>query len=134
MKKNESELQKNGYEVLRGNRLKIFALEFRQTFVEEINFLHTRNVGIFNFRAFINLAMLLSRSPVAREVRSLVLDIVIDTINKRTGGKTKSLNFSQFVKYLKAFKATAKDTLTEEQFNALDQAARDASGWIDGDM
>lgn len=92
LKKNESELQKNGYDVLRGNRLKMFALAFKQTFVEEINFLHTRNVGIFNFRAFINLAMLLSRSLVAREVRSLVLDIVIDTINKRTGGNTKYIN------------------------------------------
>lgn len=92
LKKNESELQKNGYDVLRGNRLKMFALAFKQTFVKEINFLHTRNVGIFNFRAFINLAMLLSRSLVAREVRSLVLDIVIDTINKRTGGNTKYIN------------------------------------------
>lgn len=75
----------------------------------------------------------------AADVRNLAID-KMDRINLRlrelrgTVGKTKSLNFSQFVKYLKAFKATAKDTLTEEQFNALDQAARDASGWIDGDM
>ena len=93
LKRNESELQKNGYEVLRGNRLKTFKLAFEDSFVKEINFLHkTRNVGVFNFRAFINLAMLLSRSDVAREVRSLVLDIVIDTINKRTGGNTKYIN------------------------------------------
>ena len=36
--------------------------------------------------------MLLSKSDRAREVRSLVLDIVIDTINKRTGGNTKYIN------------------------------------------
>ena len=36
--------------------------------------------------------MLLSKSERAREVRSLVLDVVIDTINKRTGGNTKYIN------------------------------------------
>ena len=36
--------------------------------------------------------MLLTKSERAREVRSLVLDIVIDTINKRTGGNTKYIN------------------------------------------
>ena len=59
----------------------------------EVNFtIKTHKLGIFNFRAFINLAMLLTKSERAREIRSLVLDIVIDTINKRTGGNTKYIN------------------------------------------
>jgi hypothetical protein len=36
--------------------------------------------------------MLLTDSDKARELRSVILDIVIDTINKRTGGNTKFIN------------------------------------------
>ena len=36
--------------------------------------------------------MLLSDSGKAKELRSVMLDIVIDTINKRTGGNTKYIN------------------------------------------
>lgn len=91
--RNEQELRNNGYEVLDGNRLKNFKLAFVDDRDWEVNFLIKSNrLGIFNFRAFINIAMLLSRSERAREIRSLVLDIVIDTINKRTGGNTKYIN------------------------------------------
>lgn len=91
--RNDQELRKNGYDVISGNRLKIFKLYFLKFNDKEVNFLIKSNkLGIFNFRAFINIAMLLSRSERAREIRSLVLDIVIDTINKRTGGNTKYIN------------------------------------------
>ena len=91
--RNEKELRDNGYEVIVGNRLKNFKLAFTINDDREVNFLIKSNkLGIFNFRAFINIAMLLSKSDRAREVRSLVLDIVIDTINKRTGGNTKYIN------------------------------------------
>ena len=91
--RNEKELRNNGYEVIEGNRLKNFKLSFCEDYDREVNFLIKSNkLGIFNFRAFINIAMLLSKSERAREVRSLVLDIVIDTINKRTGGNTKYIN------------------------------------------
>ena len=87
---NDQELRSNGYDVIKGNRLKIFKLAVVESDVQEVNFPNkTPQLGIFNFRAFINIAMLLSKSDRAREVRSLVLDIVIDTINKRTGGNTK---------------------------------------------
>lgn len=93
LEKNQQELRKNGYDVLDGNRLKEFKLSFFRADDKEVNFLtKTSKLGIFNFRAFINLAMLLTKSERAREVRSLVLDIVIDTINKRTGGNTKYIN------------------------------------------
>ena len=91
--RNDQELRKNGYEVLDGNRLKIFKLSFERLDDREVNFLIKSNkLGVFNFRAFLNIAMLLSKSERAREIRSLVLDIVIDTINKRTGGNTKYIN------------------------------------------
>ena len=36
--------------------------------------------------------MLLSESERAKEVRKLILDIIIDLINKKTGGRTKYIN------------------------------------------
>lgn len=93
LRQNESELFENGYEVLIGKRLKDFKLLFGGEDDREVNFLiKTNKLGTFNFRSFINISMLLTKSERAREVRSLVLDIVLDTINKRTGGGTKYIN------------------------------------------
>lgn len=90
---NIEELQQNGYDVIRGNRLKMFGLAIPESLAVEINFTRkTTNLSIYTFRAFLNIAMLLTRSENARQVRSLILDIVIDTINKRTGGSTKYIN------------------------------------------
>ena len=44
------------------------------------------------FRAFLNIAMLITESERARLLRQTILDIVIDTINQRTGGATKYIN------------------------------------------
>ena len=87
------ELRQNGYEVLRGNRLK----NFKQVLIahggDEMDFVtKTTALGIFDFRAFLNIAMLVSESPRARLLRQAILDIVIDTINQRTGGGTKYIN------------------------------------------
>jgi hypothetical protein len=91
--KNEKELSKNGYEVLKGKRLIDFKLVSSKVSGSEIDFTtKTTVLGIFNFRAFLNVAMLLTDSEKARELRSVILDIVIDTINKRTGGNTKYIN------------------------------------------
>jgi len=49
-------------------------------------------LAVFNFRAVLNLGMLLTESEKAKQVRSLMLDVVIDTINKRIGGSTKYIN------------------------------------------
>lgn len=89
----ENELQYNGYEVLRGNRLKKFILKLQKGPVNDMNVPHKiRNLGIFNFKSFLNLAMLLKESEKARVLRSVMLDIVIDVVNKRTGGGTKYIN------------------------------------------
>lgn len=93
LKKNEAELAKNGYEIVVGKRLIDFKLVVQHSFDHEMDFMiKTRRLGLFNFRALLNLGMLLTNSLKARELRSTILDIVIDTINKRTGGSTKFIN------------------------------------------
>ncbi|MCL1617610.1 DNA-binding protein [Bacteroides sp. ET71] len=93
IEKNEKEIAKNGYEVLRGKRLVDYKLAFQKHFGNETDFVtKTTVLGIFDFRAFLNVAMLLTDSEKARSLRSAILDVVIDTINKRTGGSTKYIN------------------------------------------
>jgi hypothetical protein len=93
LKKNEAELAKNGYEIVVGKRLIDFKLVVQLSFDHEMDFMiKTTRLGLFNFRALLNLGMLLVDSLKARELRSTILDIVIDTINKRTGGSTKYIN------------------------------------------
>ena len=87
------ELTENGYVVLRGQKLKSFLAAVPDSFAKDINVpSKIRQLGVFDFRAFLNMAMLLSESDKARALRQLMLDIVIDLINRRTGGGTKYIN------------------------------------------
>ncbi len=87
------ELLRNGYEVIKGNRLKEFKLAVKEQDVRDIDVVNkTPQIGIFDFRAFLNISMLLAESERARLLRQTILDIVIDTINQRTGGATKYIN------------------------------------------
>ena len=94
LEKYGDELRQNGYEVLRGNRLKALKLAISTMDVNEIDFVNIKTpvIGVFDFRAFLNLAMLMVESERARLLRQVILDIVIDTINRRTGGGTKYIN------------------------------------------
>lgn len=93
LEKYQKELAKNGYVVLKGKSLIDYKLVCSNTFGNETDFVaKTTVLGIFNFRSFLNLSMLLTNSDKAKELRSVILDIVIDTINKRTGGGTKYIN------------------------------------------
>ncbi len=95
LEQHTEELAQNGYEVLRGSRLKSLKLAIQSLDVPEISFgniAKTPQLGIFDFRAFLNLAMLVSESDRAKLLRQAILDIVIDTINRRTGGGTKYIN------------------------------------------
>ena len=86
---NENELHRNGYKVLTGKELK----EFKLHFDAEIDFgIKTVRLGIFDFRSFLNIGMLLTTSEKAKQVRSLMLDIVISVINEKSGGGTKFIN------------------------------------------
>ncbi|MGE4443375.1 MAG: DNA-binding protein [Candidatus Altimarinota bacterium] len=90
LEKNDSELRKNGYEILTGVRLS----EAKKVLLSDIHVgqLNFPNLGIFDFRAFLNISMLLVESQKAREIRSVILDVVIDTINQKSGGHTKFIN------------------------------------------
>ena len=89
LNKHADELKHNGYILMRGKRLKNIKLHFAPV----INVgSKTTKLGLFNFRSFLNLAMLLVESKRARLLRSKMLDIVIDTINQKTGGNTKYIN------------------------------------------
>lgn len=95
LEQNADELARNGYEVIKGNRLKSLQLEIKEHFVPETDFGNksmVRQLGILDFRAFLNLAMLMKESERAGLLRNVILDIVIDTINRRTGGGTKYIN------------------------------------------
>ena len=94
IEKFSNELRQNGYEVIRGNRLKIFKMTVHELDVHETDFVNIKvpQLGIFDFRAFLNLGMLITESERARLLRQMILDIVIDTINQRTGGGTKYIN------------------------------------------
>ncbi|HNP64832.1 MAG TPA: DNA-binding protein [Woeseiaceae bacterium] len=120
------ELGRNGYEVLRGNRLKTLKLAIQGTLGHEIDFVtKTTVLGVFDFRAFLNLAMLMTESHRAGLVRQMILDIVIDTINARTGGGTKYINqrdedfiHSAFIEdnYRKQFTDALKDCVAMGNF------------------
>lgn len=93
LEKNDKELSRNGYEVLKGKRLIDFKLAASRSFVSEADFGNKINqLGVFDFRAFLNVGMLLTDSEKARQLRSVILDIVIDVINKRSGATTKYIN------------------------------------------
>jgi len=87
------ELEHNGYEVLKGKKLQAFREAISAQFVTDIDVgSKVRNLGIFDFRSLLNIAMLLTESETARVLRQTILDVVIDTINQRTGGGTKYIN------------------------------------------
>ena len=86
---NKEELEHNGYFLCKGNSLK----EFKLRFASDIDVAtKTTVLGLFDFRSFLNIGMLLSESEKAKWLRSRILDIVIATINEKTGGGTKYIN------------------------------------------
>lgn len=84
------ELKANGYIVLRGKILKDFKELVDGTVINYGT--KTSILGIFTFRAVLNLGMLLTESEPARQLRSRLLDIVLDVMAERAGGHTKFIN------------------------------------------
>jgi len=86
------ELENSGYRILKGKALR----ELRLAYVDDINVVDispkTPSLGIFSFRALLNLAMLITESDRAKAIRSRMLDIVIDVIAEKSGGHTKYVN------------------------------------------
>lgn len=89
IEKNRNELSANGYILCKGKQLKELKLQFAPV----INVgSKTTQLGLFNFRSFLNIGMLLTESEKAKEIRSVILDIVLESINQKTGGGTKYIN------------------------------------------
>ncbi len=89
------ELASNGYELVKGNRLKDLKLAISELDVPETDFGNISKapqLSIFDFKAFLNLGMLLKEGYRAQLLRQMILDIALDTINQRTGGGTKYIN------------------------------------------
>jgi hypothetical protein len=89
LNKYEDELKHNGYFLCKGKQLKELKLQFGHLINEATK---TTILGLFNFHSFLNIGMLLTESEKAKEIRSAILDIVLDSINKRIGGGTKYIN------------------------------------------
>lgn len=86
---NEAELKYNGYKIIQGDELKDFKAEFDK----EIDFpIKTVRVGLFDFRSFLNIGMLLMTSERAKQLRAMMLDIVIAVMKSRAGGSVKYIN------------------------------------------
>ncbi len=99
------ELSANGYVLCKGKLLKALKLQFAPV----INVgSKTTQLGLFNFRAFLNIGMLLTESERAKTLRSMILDFVIATIHEKTGGGTKFIN-RRDINYISA-------AITEENY------------------
>ncbi|MBA4077714.1 MAG: DNA-binding protein, partial [Cyanobacteria bacterium PR.023] len=89
----EEELKQSGYRVLRGQALKNMKLAQ----VDDINVVDligakVPSLGVFSFRALLNMAMLVTESERAKSIRSRMLDIVLDVVAERVGGHTRFIN------------------------------------------
>ncbi len=85
------ELSKNGYRVIKGPQLR----ELKKILLDDINVADISKVpslGVFSFRTVLNIAMLVTESQRAKEIRNKILDIVLDVMAQKSGGHTKYIN------------------------------------------
>lgn len=110
LENHQEELDESGYELFTGNRLIAFKEVLKAHFdgrdAQDIDVLSIAEdlgnewvsvskisqLGVFTFRAVLNVGMLLTTSERAKEMRGMVLDVVIDVLNQRLGGSTKFIN------------------------------------------
>lgn len=87
------ELKTNGYYVLKGKGLKNIKLAYVDD-TDVVNIIDPKSpsLGVFTFRAVLNMAMLVTESDRAKAIRSRLLDIVIDVVAEKAGGHTKYIN------------------------------------------
>lgn len=114
LENHRTELEQSGYEIFTGAKLKAFKDQWadyqgvskankddHDTNVmiidqlsenEDDNLNKTARIAVFTYKAFLNVGMLLTGSEKAQKLRSAILDIVIDVLNKKLGGSTKFIN------------------------------------------
>ncbi len=110
------ELKANGYQLLKGKKLKAFKDLMDGALIDEGT--KTSILGVFSFRAVLDLAMLLTESERAKMIRSRLLDIVMDVLAERSGGHTKYIN-QRDEQYLTA--AFQEENYREQFTDALDR-------------
>lgn len=89
LKAHEKELRESGYLDLENEQLDLW----KSLFGSDMNVTtKITRLGLFNFKAFLNLGFLLRESEKARVLRGLVLNLVVGVIAKRAGGDTKYIN------------------------------------------
>ncbi len=87
------ELKQNGYRVLKGKALKNLKLsQLDDIHVADLIGANVPALGVFSFRAVLNIAMLVTESERAKAIRSRMLDIALDVVAQRTGGHTRFIN------------------------------------------
>ena len=73
IRNDDEELLLDGYDVLKGKSLKELKLAYINSGLHEVDFAKdTPQLGVLNFMALLNIAMLLTRSDRAKEVRILI--------------------------------------------------------------
>jgi len=112
LENNKEELEQSGYALFTDHKLKQFKETVTQFINQQYPFDHdmdvaiksqgidnewdnlgkTQRLGVFTYKAFLNIGMLLTGSEKAQELRSVLLNIVIDVLNKKLGGNTKYIN------------------------------------------
>ena len=114
LENHKAELEKSGYELFTGSKLKDYKeqvidfvrVEREKGAVHDTNVVNiaqlteseldslskTPQLSVFTYKAFLNVGMLVTGSEKAQKLRSVILDIVIDVLNKKLGGKTKYIN------------------------------------------
>lgn len=119
LQSNSEELKHNGYFLCKGKLLKEIKLQFAHLIYEASK---TTQLGLFSFRALLNIGMLLTESQKAKQVRGLMLDLAIAAINEKTGGGTKFIN-RRDINYIPA-------AITEENYRKNLTSA--ISQYVDG--
>jgi hypothetical protein len=112
LENHKEELELSGYELFTDSKLRRFKDAVNQFIIDPNSDVHDMDVvniqqdsdieldslnksprlGVFTYKAFLNIGMLLTDSEKAQQLRSILLDIVIDVLNKKLGGNTKYIN------------------------------------------
>jgi hypothetical protein len=87
--KNDKELRQNGYKLFTGKDLEIAKKHFASG-TDELT--KTTVLGMFDFRSFLNLGMLLTHSDNAKNLRLFLLDTAIEVMNEKYGYNRKYIN------------------------------------------
>lgn len=116
----QEELTRNGYKLVRGQKLKQFkdlAFVDENDFVSKTTINKTTQLSLFSFKAVLNLAMLITASEKAKYIRSRILDIVVDTITSRV--EDRKLVNQRDSEYL--FSAFQEENYRKEFTQAIDK-------------